>query len=202
MRWLQWALDNLWTLLIIAGVVAQLLQAMRRKGQDAETPGTDAAPKEYEFEDPELAERTRRIRAEIQRKISERQRGGAPAPAESAWEQEAPSAPAMPPVAREIVSERAPTPPPVMPGYGTRFDAQRSAEILEQQAALAERLQQAEEMKAAARRRAIYEAKTVSGEGQARKAARAELLEELRTPEALRRAFILREVLGPPVGLR
>jgi hypothetical protein len=33
-------------------------------------------------------------------------------------------------------------------------------------------------------------------------AARDRILGDLRDPEALRRAFVLREVLGPPVALR
>jgi hypothetical protein len=35
-----------------------------------------------------------------------------------------------------------------------------------------------------------------------RTAARDRTLGDLRDPQALRRAFVLREVLGPPVGLR
>jgi hypothetical protein len=31
---------------------------------------------------------------------------------------------------------------------------------------------------------------------------RGELMDDLRDPQALRRAFVLREVLGPPVALR
>jgi hypothetical protein len=201
MRWLQWALDNLWTLLIIAGVAAQLLQAVRaRKNKDADAPEADFVPEDESFEDPELAERTRRIREEIQRKISERQRGGSPAP-ESRDEPEPPFAPDEPPLVREVAVERAPV-PPVAAGHMTRLEAQRSAEILEQQAALAQRLRQAKEMKAASVRRAAHEAKTANKDVQARKVARGELLEDLHSPQALRRAFVLREVLGPPVGLR
>lgn len=203
MKWLQWALDNAFTLLIIAGVLAQLIQSIRgRKEQGGATPDAESAPREFEFEDPELAERTRRIREEIQRKIAERQRGAPAAPPMSEFEREDEPQAEAPPVLREVVSERQPAPPPVFPGYATRLDAQRSAEILEQQAALADRLRQAEEMKAAAVRRAAYEAQTANTVAKARTAARGALLDELRDPTALRRAFVLREVLGPPVGLR
>lgn len=202
MKWLQWALDNLWTLLIIAGVVAQLLQSIRsRKGPDADAPEADLAPKEYEFEDPELSERTRRIREEIQRKIAERQRGGQSAPNLPDLEEEALPPLAEPPVRREPMSEPAPA-PARFPGYATRLDAQRSAEILEQQAALADRLRQVQDMKASAVRRAAHEARSVNVSAQARQVARGALLEDLHSPQALRRAFLLREVLGPPVGLR
>ncbi len=204
MRWLQWVLDNLWTLLIIAGVLAQLLQAVRnRKEQGGDAPEADLAPRDDQFEDPELAERTRRIREEIQRKIAERQRGGAPAAeAEPApWEPEPAPFEEPPPVIRETRPERAPEPAP-MPAYATRVETQRAAEILEQQAALADRLRQAQDMKVAAQRRAAFEAASVSPIMQARQVARGALLDDLRSPEALRRAFVLREVLGPPVGLR
>ncbi len=207
MRWLQWALDNLWTLLIIAGVVAQLLQAMKgRKGQGDAAPEAHAAPQDYEFEDPELAERTRRIREEIQRKIAQRQRGDASdaesTPEPASWDAEPAAFEEAPPVIRPTSVERAPAAAPAIPGYATRLDAQRSAEILEQQAALAERLRQAQDMKAAAQRRAAFEAQSISPVTQARQVARGALLDDLHSPAALRRAFVLREVLGPPVGLR
>jgi hypothetical protein len=200
---MKWVLDNLWTLLIIAGVLAQLLQSIRSRKQEGEQGGPDEAPpREFESDDPELAERTRRIREEIQRKIAERRRGGAPIDQEAPpWETEPAGYGEEPPVVREVVLER-PAPPPVMPAYGSRMETQRAAEILEQQAALAERLQQAQEMKAAAQRRAAFEARSVVPAVRARQAARSALSEDLRSPEALRRAVILREVLGPPVGLR
>lgn len=201
---MKWVLENLWTLLIIAGVLAQLLQSIRNRKQEGESGSPHETPPPREFEDPELAERTRRIREEIQRKIAERQRGGAPAAGQEAppWEEAEPAAYGEePPVVREVVLER-PAPPSLAPAYGSRLEAQRAAEILEQQAALAERLRQAQEMKAAAQRRAAFEAKSVTPVVRARQAARGALIEDLRSPEALRRAVILREVLGPPVGLR
>lgn len=213
MRIVDWILDNLFTVLIIAGVLSQLIQAIRgKRAQDSEDGPVVEPPPEAQFEDPELAERTRRIREDIQRRIAERQRGGggeqtpaAPqmetAPA-SQWagEDDAP-----PPLRREVVREDAPppfsTPAPATAG-AARFEVQRQAEILEQQAAMAERLRDLEAMKAAAQRRAAFEALSVSQTTVQRERTRGALLEDLRDPEALRRAFILREVLGPPVGLR
>lgn len=201
---MKWVLDNLWTLIIIAGVIAQLLQSIRAKKEERRggPPLTgDEEPEAREFEDPELAERTRRIREEIQRKIAERQRGGAPAPdafpeEAPAWETRVPER-AEPPVVREVVAA-----PADFPGYATRGDSRRSAEILEQQAALAERLEQAQKMKAASQRRAAFEHRTTGVKERARTEARQALNDELRDPAALRRAFILREVLGPPLSLR
>lgn len=198
MKLIQWALDNLFTLLIIGGVLAQLFQAIRSK-KNPESAPEEAPPKEYESEDPALAERTRQIREEIRRKIAERQRGGesggVPVP-ELVPEPAADEEP--PPLIREVRLE------PVSPAAQAhpRLDAQRAAEILEQQAALADRLRQVDEMKASAVRRAAFEASTVSPDAGQRQQRRGALLDDLHDPVALRRAFVLREVLGPPVGLR
>jgi hypothetical protein len=203
MRVLQWVLDNLFTVLIIAGVLAQMIQAVKgRKGGDDDAGPTVEPPQEQEFGDPELAERTRRIREDIRRKIADRQAGRIPA---NEPEPELASEPTAydepPPVVREVAVERAEPPPPVVVA-SSRLDAQRQAEILEQQAALLDKMRQLEETKAAAQRRAAFEASTVSPIAAARTQARGALLGDLRDPVALRRAFVLREVLGPPVGLR
>ena len=190
MKVINWLLDNVWAAVIIFTVLAQLWKAIT-KGK-----GGDEAPaphQEETFDDPELAERTRKIREEIQRKIAERARG---------YPTEQPTLPLdqpdEPPLVREVVVT--PTPPPRR-GL-TAFEAQRQAEILEEQAALAERLQEAEQMKLAAQKRARYEAATADQTTVARSLSRSTVLDDLRDPAALRRAFILREVLGPPVALR
>ena len=203
MKIVQWVLDNLFTVLIIAGVLSQLIQAIKgRKGQpEADAP--EAAP-EAQFEDMETAERTRRIREEIQRKIADRQAGGAEAePPPFAPEPElrpepAAYAPEPPPVPRSVIAERAPEAAAAL----ARLEVQRQAEVLEQQAALADRLRDLESMKAAAQRRAAFEALSVSQATVQREKTRGALLDDLRDPQALRRAMILREVLGPPVALR
>lgn len=187
---MDWVFDHLQFIIAAAGAVAWWLN-QRRPGQ-AEGDET-VAPPETTFDDPELAERTRKIREEIQRKIAERARG---------YPTEQPTLPLdqpdEPPLVREVVVT--PTPPPRR-GL-TAFEAQRQAEILEEQAALAERLQEAEQMKLAAQKRARYEAATADQTTVARSLSRSTVLDDLRDPAALRRAFILREVLGPPVALR
>ncbi len=65
-----------------------------------------------------------------------------------------------------------------------------------------EKLREAEQMKAAAEKRTEFEKATVDHAAENRAATRSTVLGDLRTPDALRRAFILREVLGPPVALR
>ncbi len=188
---MDWVFEHLQFVIAVAGAIAWWLN-QRRQGQAG---GEETAPPpEATFDDPELAERTRKIREEIQRKIAERARG---------YPTEQPTLPLEvpdePPLVREVVV----TPVPPQPRRGlTALEAQRQAEILEEQAALAERLQEAEQMKLAAQKRARYEAATTDQSGAARSQARSTVLDDLRDPAALRRAFILREVLGPPVALR
>lgn len=210
---MRWILENINLIIVIAGAVAWWLnqRAREKAGQEADydDDGTPEAPEQRGFEDPQLAERTRRIREEIQRRIEERRRTGdgyttparptepppVPAPAElrvpTAAEAEEP-----PPLIREVIVAAA----PVAPAAGVA-EARRRAEILEQQASLAEQLRELETMKAAAARRAAYEA-TVAQHKAPVPAARVALLDDLKDASGLRRAVVLREVLGPPVGLR
>lgn len=200
---LTWVTKHAWTLVIIAGVIAQFIKAVRGHKDDEPAAPADSADKP--FADPELSERTRRIREDIQRKIEERRR------ATGQGDYEQPSAPppmpeveanaydTPPPLVREVVVERVPEP---VRASVSRAEAQRQAEILEQQAALAEKMRELEVMKAAAARRSEFERATADVQAEAKVAARGALLDDLRNRNALRRAFVLREVLGPPVALR
>lgn len=200
---LDWVTKHTFTLVIIAGVIAQLIKAIRgQKDTDEEAP---PQPADRHFEDPELAERTRRIREDIQRKIEERRRtagdGGyseaPPLPQTASAESSTYSEP--PPLVREVAVEQMPEP---VRASTPRLEQQRQAEILEQQAALAEKMRELELMKAAAVRRTEFEHATADTQVEQKVAARGALLGELRDAGALRRAFVLREVLGPPVALR
>ncbi len=198
MKWLQWMLDNAFAVVIVGGVLLQLLQAIMKKKEGQDAPPAEEQRREYEFDDPELAERTRRIREEIQRKIAQRQRGSAgqggdEIPLPAGYE-----SPEPPPLVREVAEQR----PVTTAATGTRFETQRQAEILEQQAAWAAKLQEAQRMKTSALKRAEFEAATKDRVQAARSVSRAGVLGDLRDPAALRRAFILREILGPPVALR
>lgn len=186
---MNWIFDHLQLLFIVGGAVAWWLN--QRKEAAAEE--ASASRQEKSFEDPELAERTRRIREEIQRKIEQRGRN----PASPPVAREDRGMHDLPPVMRDLVL--IPSPEPVR----SRQEIRREAEVLEQQAALAEQLAQAKEMKAAAARRIQFEFES-SGRGEpvAAMAGPGTLADDLGSPEALRRAFILREVLGPPVALR
>lgn len=207
---MDWIQDHLQVIIAVAGAIAYWL-TQRRKEQTGEPSDHDGdglpddAPREAQFEDPELAERTRRIREEIQRKIEERRRGGAGYDRPAGTEAPPPLAHDEPP---PVVRRQEPPPPPVRevvvrPSAATAdaAAARRMAELREQQEALAQQLKQAQEMKAAAMRRREFEA-TVSAEKAAQLQKRASLVEELRNPGTARRAMILREILGPPVALR
>jgi hypothetical protein len=80
------------------------------------------------------------------------------------------------------------------------------AAALARQEELAEQMRMLEESRMLARRRAaevaaMQQAEKESESG-ALKTARGALLADLRDPKSVRRAFVLREVLGSPVSLR
>ena len=189
---MDWALKHLQLIIAIAGAVAWWLNQRKQAKM-----GTEEPRKEVTFDDPELAERTRRIREEIQRKIEQRARSYTQ-PVPTPVEEHEPVGP--PPIFREVVV-RAPEPPPLSRAAAAQLEDQRTAGILEQQAALTEQLRQAGEVKAAALARTQFESQISSGM-EAAVVARSALAEDLRDPATLRRAFILREILGPPVALR
>jgi hypothetical protein len=181
---MDWILNHLQFVLAVAGALAYWLNERRKAGQEEAPPPHVSKT----FEDPELAERTRKIREEIQRKIDQRARGylqpAAPTPPVTHE--------SSPPVIREVVASRS----------SHRFDVQRQAEILEEQAAMMERLREAELMKAAAQKRVEFETATADHRPELLAQTRSTVVQDLRSPAALRRAFILREVLGPPAALR
>jgi hypothetical protein len=185
-------MDHLQLVLAVAGALAWWLS--QRKQAQAGEDETPPPHQEQTFDDPELAARTRKIREEIQRKIAERARG---------YRTEQPTLPldheAEPPLVREVVVRQS---PPASQRGTSRAESQRQAEILEQQATLAERLHEAQLMKASALKRMEFEAATADHSAAARTQTRTTVMDDLKNPAALRRAFILREVLGPPVALR
>ena len=158
-------------------------------------------------QDPEEEDRTRRIQEEIRRKIAERRAGGG--------QQVPPPLVAPRPVASplpEILTRRYETPapkpaPPPLPSRAKALQAARDAEVLERQRALEEQMRELETRREQARRRAAeataMTGNTVSGAvGSGARVGGESLLADLHNPESLRRAIVLREVLGTPVGLR
>ena len=166
----------------------------------------------------EQEERARRIREEIQRKIAER-RGQAPAPAPAV---PPPPLPRFDPFRPVFQEDARPVPPPLRPAEGSIPPPLRQPEpasprevvtayddsgALERQRRLAEQLEELEEQRREARRVASQtrgEAKTITSSVAAAGAAGGArgVAAELRDPRALRRAFVLREVLSAPVALR
>ncbi len=191
---MDWILDHLWVLLAAAGAIAQMLIKAKSSGKEE----LDAPPQKETAGDPALADQTRRIREEIQRKIEQRRRGvpAAERQAESVAESKLEPGRDLPPLVQQVFS----TPRQTRELAG-HIEAQRQAEILERQSALAEQLAQAVAMKAAVQKRTTFET-NISDIDATNDRSRGALVVELRDPAALRRAFVLREILGPPVALR
>ena len=97
-------------------------------------------------------------------------------------------------------------PPPPVPAAPPPVSVERRHAEIERQQRLADELQAVESARLVVARRATHvaEAKAEASrtEDALRTAARRRLDVDLRDPESLRRAFVLREVLGPPVSLR
>ncbi len=150
-------------------------------------------------EDAGMEERTRRIQEEIRRKILERMSGGQePAPPLSR--------PATQPVPRPVQARPPPLPQVKEEKRDTTpaFDWDEAA----RQQKLAEQMRELEEQRKVAERRSKAFAtarpapKGVPLAGASRLHRRVTVAGDLRDPAALRRAVVLREVLGPPVGSR
>lgn len=223
---MNWVLDHLQLIIVIAGAIAYWInQRVREKsGQNADydedgipenRPGQRAetrelAPRNREGTDIDQEERARRIREEIQRKIAER-RGQAQSPAPT------PAAPPPPlprfdPFRPVFQEETRPVPPPMRaPEPVTprvQVETYDDSAALERQRQLAEQMEQLEERRREARRSAQRAFDSTEQQAMTTQTAKAagvgarELSAELRDPRSLRRAFVLREVLDAPVALR
>jgi hypothetical protein len=204
---MDWILNHIWVVVVIAGLVTRALQAVR--GNTSATKKTAEPSRRQEYVDAEQAERTRKIREEIQRKIAERRGPGAAPPApeparprlrvqdRSPEATTPPSVLELPPMVRKVFGPAPavePTPIPV--------EAVTSSAELARQAALADQLRQVIARKTAEERRATFASSLADQQQVALLVNREALLDDLHDPEALRRAFILREVLGPPMAMR
>ncbi len=184
MRDLVQFLPVLVVILAVVSMIRNAAKMVRKTGE--QRPPQPRSPADY---DPALAERTRRIQEEIRRKIAER-RGTV------AGARKPPGGPADG-AADDFHVERA--------AERSRSTASDAA-VLERQQQLADQMRALELARATTQRRtaqvsAGLKTESDSPRGQL-KEARASLLADLRDPAGLRRAFVLREVLGPPVGLR
>ena len=226
---MSWVFEHFQIIIVAAGVIAYWINQKKREeaGNDADYDGDgvpevrrgtvkggvrELVPASRDGSSPDSDERVRRIQEEIRRKIAER-RGQAALPS-------APMAgpDAVPPVLRE--TNRTPPLPtlvaaPAKPSHPG--DPDDYAATLARQRSLAEQLEKLEEKRLEARRAfqaasvssgAAIEAHSAYAMSQANSVASGagvgerRLAAELRDPRALRRAMVLREVLGAPVALR
>lgn len=216
---ISWLLSHVGVIVFLVVAISAVRNMIRvaRRGQE----GGPAAPRRAlsEEDDPEAAERTRRVQEEIRRKIAERR--AASAEVEMTRDTRAgearPLSERIPPLVRPMQV------PPLDPFGGPMRKIVRKmeeaaeaaaarlepAEDVETKAALERQRKLADELRAleAARKMEEQRAATAAALQRAEEAplvmaGRRDLREQLRDPQELRRAIVLREILGAPVGLR
>ncbi len=204
---MDWILEHLQILVAVGAAFAYWLnQRKQEKAEEGETRadnrGDFAPPAHVDLEE---AERTRRIQDEIRRKIAERASGGpinVPPPA-----------PEPPPIFQRDTMAPRPVASPLPQQREREFEREKRREeqphtftaaenaALERQRELDEQMSALAEAKRVAQRKAAAIAATEQAAAYA-SPARGDLLADLRGARNLRRAMVLREVLGPPVALR
>lgn len=201
---MDWLIDNFGKLLPIILMVVYFWMNAKKKGSEEEEPAAGEG-------DPDQVERARKIQEEIRRRILERQRGDAPQPR------------VLPPVLVEqglhqaqektVRSGETWSAEPTGEVYERAVQQSDYAQVLERQVQLAERLEQARRL-TSRNQAAMDRSRTVSAMKtmplrQAPELFRSSvnplrltLLRDLADSQGLRRAILLREVLGEPVGMR
>jgi hypothetical protein len=182
-------------LVVVVSIVRAIMRAAKG-GAVKSSPAPGSGDTDEQRRVREIQERIRRIAAE--------RRGRAPA-----------APPLHVPATVPPTVLRAPVPTMAAPRRGAEefrralpppLDARASGAEAERQAQLREHVRVLEEKKMLTQRQAVHAAdarrELAESEAGLRTTARAALLGDLRTADTLRRAFVLREVLGPPVGLR
>ena len=208
---IEWILERLPVVIFVVIFLGQIVRGILRSRND--NPEPVAKPDEMAAQ-----RRAQEIQAEIRRKIMERRGGGgtftesmapraetqlAPPPIirEHPTEMPAPSAKSMKRTFEEFDRRVKAEPVPISPLIAERRNAE-----LERQEQIAEDLRSAEESRVIALRRVRQAAEAKELEARSvkslRTASKGRLMTDLRDTENLRRAVVLREVLGPPVGLR
>ena len=182
---------------IIIAVVSNLLSKAKEDRGVKRTPAAPLRP----ADDLDQAERTRRIQEEIRRKIAERRGVALPPPVPAPSLAEVEREPAEEPVEWEMPRELEPPPLPVpMAARTAALEQARQEELAAQLAAL-------EDARAAARATAETIATARAAETNWTETTKpatgaSAWRKDLRSAGDLRRAMVLREVLGPPVALR
>ena len=225
---MDWIFDNLQILIAIAGAIAYWLNQRRREreGESADYDG-DGVPEtpptvrrlDPNEPDPAEVERTRQIQEEIRRKILERRAGGASPAGEPPPLLVPTSTGRLPEMAPADETPRSPRPVAQEPmGDLLRrmldpqadLRAEEERQSRERQRALQEQLQAMEEQGGREREKLTALTSTLrtsepassSATGSGDRGREGSLGEILHDPRGLRRAILLREVLGAPVGMR
>lgn len=197
---MDWIFEHLRLVILIGGAIAYWINQRQKARRDEEE--VDAKRRAIKpapapnAQVSEEAERVRRIQAEIRRKIQERAAGGA---------QKRPQPPPLPEESVAVAgAEEAAS---LAPMEAAKTEASRQGldvdqALLQRQQELSAKMRELEEVRRLAGQKKaerFAEATTASLE---ERAAKGSLLAELRDPVSARRAIIMREVLGTPVGLR
>jgi len=222
---MDWIFDNFQILIAVAGAIAYWLNQRRRErsGESADYDG-DGIPEtpptvrrlDPNEPDPAEVERTRRIQEEIRRKIQERRGGGESASPEippllvpstpSRGPQLDPTEDSPRPVAQETMGDvlrRMLDPETEARAEEERRSRERQRALQEQlQAIEEERLREREKLAGLTATLAAPAAPPSSGTAAGDRTKEYSLGEVLHDPRGLRRAILLREVLGAPVAMR
>ncbi|MBL9205743.1 MAG: hypothetical protein JNN01_11695 [Opitutaceae bacterium] len=218
---MDWILDHLQILVFFAGIIAYWINQRRREkaGESADydgdgIPDTPTVRRKLDPNepDPEEAERTRKIQEQIRRKISERLNGEAesagPPPLVPVPSTGQPRTPPPDSTAAPRPASEGPIPDVIRrvfePVRDTEAEARHAAERaawerqrqLQAQLATLEAQRQAELTQAASVRSLAIEAET------RKEVSPSNWIAELRGAKNLKRAVVVREVLGTPAGLR
>ncbi len=195
---MDWIFDNL-QILIAAGAGIAYWLNQRNEAKEAEE---QAREEEFVTDDYEAAEdeaRARKIREEIRRKIAERSGGSGPVVINEPVEVPPPlferPFQETPPVADPYAHDEWREEPPVVVGPSAEEQA-----VLERQKRLEERMKEL----AAQRTQTKNRVETVSRKRKPSSSSQGmrSLRDDLRETGSLRRAIVLREVLGPPVSMK
>lgn len=209
---LKWILDHLGIVIFVVIFVSQIARALlqARKARTEHERRRDPSEEER---------RTRELQEQIRRQIAARRGQHPPSHEQPPPLPERAPPPPVPrpqttqlpelfggPLGRMLEELQKKVQPPPAPAAPAPAMAHRHAAEIERQQQLAEELRLAQETRHLAQRRAAHAAedqqRLAQSEPSLRSAARDRLLGDLRDPNSIRRAFVLREVLGPPVGLR
>ncbi|AKC81745.1 hypothetical protein IMCC26134_01260 [Verrucomicrobia bacterium IMCC26134] len=226
---MSWVFEHFQIIIVVAGVIAYWInqRAREKAGKEADYDGDglpearpetarhdvrELVPASRDGSHPDTDERVRRIQEEIRRKIAERRGLAAPTSPPAAG-----PAPYPPDLHEPHWTSPPPVPPSVPVSSRPQIDPYDEAATLERQRSLADQLAKLEAKRLEARRVQQASSESVSAAAEALSAyvispSRSEaagsgvgerrLAAELRDPRALRRAMVLREVLGAPVALR